>query len=73
MSLKKRLDNMFKTRINPDAEFKRMIDHIVLHPGNDEELIRGMQWLDHQARMRGVSFYDAAAILLKSHLGTHAR
>lgn len=41
-----------------DAEFYELVDKLLKKAENDEELARGIAWIQEQSRRHGVSFYQ---------------
>ena len=47
--------------------FITMVDELVEFAEYDPELKDGIQWLDHQARKKGISFYDMVFEIMYRH------
>ena len=47
--------------------FNKMVDDLVEFSEHDPELKDGIKWLDSQAIMKGISFYDMVYQILYKH------
>ena len=55
------------TIVKLDEKFCNMVDELCEIKG-DEELQRGISWIDEQSRKRGISFYEMFFLVLQRHL-----
>ena len=51
-----------------DDQFIGIIDDLVVMSENDTELAAGLRWIDAQSQKNGVTFYEMALIILRTHM-----
>ncbi len=54
--------------------FVQVVDELVSHSQDDDELAAGIRWLDTQARARGITFYEMVfEVLYRNDIDERAR
>lgn len=51
-----------------DDMFIEIMDDLTLKAEKDSELAEGLKWIDGQASRKGISFYEAALMILRKHM-----